>query len=102
MFQVEHTCMNKPELTVGICAYNEEKNIEALLTQVLNQKIRNAELKEILVVSSGSTDGTVEIVRKIAARDTRVRLLIQAGTLLRKSVLQLGLGLMEIALARLQ
>jgi len=69
--------MNKPELTVGICAYNEEKNIEALISQMLGQKIRNAELKEVLVVSSGSTDRTVDIVRKIAARDGRVRLLIE-------------------------
>lgn len=56
--------MNK-ELTVsiGIPAYNEEQNIKILLERLLAQKIKGAILEEILIISDGSTDRTVEISR---------------------------------------
>ena len=68
--------MDKPlELTVGVCAYNEEKNIGELLRQVLDQRMDGVVVREVLVVSSGSTDRTDEIAGEIAALDARVRLL---------------------------
>ena len=65
-------------ISVGITAYNEERNIGALLQRVLEQKLTHVTIQEILVVSSGSTDRTEEIVREYAARDGRIRLLVQA------------------------
>lgn len=52
-------------LTVGIPAYNEEANIKKLLCEVLSQKQDLYFLKEIIVVSDGSTDKTVKIVKSI-------------------------------------
>ncbi len=48
------------EVTVGICAHNEEGNIGKLIPAILNQQ--SIKIKDIIVVSSGSTDKTNEIV----------------------------------------
>ncbi len=50
--------MNKPTVSIGIPAYNEEANIKNLLDSLLSQKADNFELKEIIVVSDGSSDKT--------------------------------------------
>lgn len=66
------------EVTIGICAYNEEKNIGKLLQSLLNQKtIEEIHIREILVVSSASKDRTDEIVNNFMSTDKRIHLLIQ-------------------------
>jgi len=64
--------MGRLQLSVGVCAYNEAKNLEAIVSQLLSQRLDNAVLKELIIVSSGSTDGTDAIARRLAARDSRV------------------------------
>ncbi|NLI74669.1 MAG: glycosyltransferase [Euryarchaeota archaeon] len=64
-------------LTVGVCAYNEEKNIADCIDSILTQRASSYKLLDILVVCSGCTDGTENIVKEISHRDHRVRLLIQ-------------------------
>ncbi len=64
-------------VSVGVMAYNEERNIERLLDALLRQRLDTVEICEILVVSSGSTDDTDAIVRRSAIRDPRIRLLRQ-------------------------
>lgn len=59
---------NVPTVTVVIPAMNEEKNIAAVIRSVLSQEELSFRLKEILVVSDGSTDRTVEIARSINDR----------------------------------
>jgi biofilm PGA synthesis N-glycosyltransferase PgaC len=66
-----------PAVSIGVCAYNEEKNIRHILDSILTQTVHGGSLEEIIVVSSGSTDGTDDIVREYASRDRRVRLLRQ-------------------------
>lgn len=63
--------------SLGIFAYNEEKNIRQLLNAIENQKLEKVELREIIVVSSNSTDNTDEIVREYAKSDSRIKLIIQ-------------------------
>ncbi len=63
--------------TVGVCAYNEEKNIAGCISSVLSQKGGSFQLKEVLVVCSGCTDRTEAIVEEMARKDSRVRLLVQ-------------------------
>jgi biofilm PGA synthesis N-glycosyltransferase PgaC len=61
-------------LTIGVCAYNEEKNIKALLGDILNQTGLPQD-SEVIVVASGCTDNTVRIVREVADMDPRVELI---------------------------
>ena len=63
--------------SVGVTAYNEEKNIGALLDALLDQHVHQVEIAEIIVVASACTDQTVPIVREVAARDPRVILIEQ-------------------------
>lgn len=63
--------------SLGIFAYNEEKNIGKLLDAVKNQKFEKVKLEEIIVVSSNSTDRTDEIVREYAQKDSRLKLIVQ-------------------------
>jgi poly-beta-1,6-N-acetyl-D-glucosamine synthase len=67
-----------PSVSVGVCAYNEEKNIGHTLDSILVQKVHDASVGEIIVISSGSTDSTDVIVKQYIANDGRVRLLRQA------------------------
>lgn len=61
---------NKPTVTIGIPAYNEEQNIKRLLTAILSQELRSVTLEKIIVVSDSSTDQTVAEVSSL--NDTRV------------------------------
>lgn len=61
-----------PTITIGISAYNEQANIKNLLQSVLAQKQESFVIKEIIVVSDGSTDETAEIVKSFS--DPRINL----------------------------
>lgn len=63
--------------SVGITAHNEEKNIGKLLEAMLAQELDLVEMTEIVVVASGCTDRTCDIVRVYERRDPRVKLLEQ-------------------------
>jgi biofilm PGA synthesis N-glycosyltransferase PgaC len=63
--------------SVGITAHNEEANIGRLLEAMLNQDLDQVEIAEIIVVASGCTDNTCQIVEGFEALDQRVRLLVQ-------------------------
>jgi len=69
----------KTTVTIGLSAYNEEANIGNLLQSILSQKEDGFTLKKILVVSDGSTDNTVNILRsfknsKVKVINSKVRL----------------------------
>ena len=63
--------MEKPLVSVLMTAYNREKYIAEAMQSVLASSYQNLEL---LVVDDGSKDKTLDIVREIAAKDTRVQL----------------------------
>ena len=67
----------KIRCSVGITAYNEEANIGRLLQAIRDQRLYQVEIAEIIVVASGCTDRTEEIVRGYMAEDPRIQLHVQ-------------------------
>ena len=63
--------------SIGITAHNEAANIGKLLDRLLLQQLETVEITEIIVVASGCTDDTEDIVCEIAALEPRIRLLTQ-------------------------
>jgi glycosyltransferase involved in cell wall biosynthesis len=55
-------------VSVAVPAYNEERNIGELLDSLRAQRTKRARIVEIVVIASGCTDRTAEIVRARAAR----------------------------------
>lgn len=66
---------NGPYLTVVIPAYNEEARIAESLSRVISHLSTKPFTWEIIVANDGSSDGTMEAVRKLAIAEPRVRAL---------------------------
>lgn len=62
-------------VTVGICVYNEEKNIGNLLGKLIKQENRNFILDSIFVFDDGSTDKTESIVKEFANKFKEIKLI---------------------------
>jgi len=62
------------KVSIVIPAYNEEKYIGKCIESLLGQSYRNF---EIIIVDDGSTDRTVEIVKKLASKNKKIRLISQ-------------------------
>lgn len=64
--------------SVGIMAYNEEKNIGGLLKALIQQETGTyCGIQEIIVLASGCTDKTEAIARDWAVRDPRIKVVVQ-------------------------
>jgi cellulose synthase/poly-beta-1,6-N-acetylglucosamine synthase-like glycosyltransferase len=68
---------NKLTCSIGVIAYNEEKNIAKILDALLNQELVTVGIKEIIIVSSGCTDKTDEIAQEYAKKHKKIKLIIQ-------------------------
>lgn len=88
------TTYNTPKLrcSIGVTAHNEEENIGQCLRALQNQLLREVEISEIIVVASGCTDRTHEIVEEIAATDPRINLIVQEERLGKTSAINLFLA----------
>ena len=64
--------------SLGVFAHNEAGNILALLEALCAQKLCRVRIREIIVVSSASTDGTDELVEHFSQNHPQVRLIRQA------------------------
>ena len=62
-----------PTVTIAIPTLNESSHIEQVLRNFLSTKYPN--LIEIFIADGNSTDGTQDIVKKISAEDSRVKLI---------------------------
>lgn len=70
-----------PRFSVVVPTFNGADHIEECLSSVLSQGFEDV---EVIVADDMSTDGTVNVVRSLARRDARIRLLVRAqngGTL---------------------
>lgn len=75
--------------SVGIMAYNEEKNIANAIETIVTQPLTHGRITELIVVASGCTDRTPEIVAGIGRDDPRVRLITQERRLGKASAINL-------------
>ena len=67
--------MKKATLSLGIPAYNEEKNITNIIKTILRQKQNAYKLENIFVVCDGCTDRTPEIVRELSKKHKEIKLI---------------------------
>jgi len=66
------------KVSIAVPAYNEELNIGLLIDSLRAQRVRRAEIVEIVVVASGCTDRTAEVVKeRMGRRGARVRLIVE-------------------------
>jgi biofilm PGA synthesis N-glycosyltransferase PgaC len=63
--------MSTLRTTIGICAFNEENNIRFLLENLLSEQNLPSDCR-ILIVCSGCTDRTLDIIKEFQAKDDRI------------------------------
>ena len=63
--------MTSPPLSVLLPAYNAERYVEQAVASILGQSYGDFEL---LIVDDGSTDGTRDVLQRLAEADSRIRL----------------------------
>jgi len=66
---------NKPTVTIGIPAYNEQVNIGNILTNLLDQECQEFTLEKIVVSSDGSSDSTNRIVQRFSVKHPQILLI---------------------------
>lgn len=64
-------------VSIGVCAYNEEKNISNLLSFLQKTSLKRFKIIEIIVVASGCTDRTPQIVKNFRKKDRRIKLITE-------------------------
>jgi glycosyltransferase involved in cell wall biosynthesis len=65
---------NRPHLTVLIPVYNERESLEPLFASLFPVLERMKRSFEIIAIDDGSRDGTMDVLRKIAARRPEVKI----------------------------
>jgi glycosyltransferase involved in cell wall biosynthesis len=67
--------MATPELSILIPVYNETATVESAIGRIIGTKYP-VEQVELVIVDDGSTDGTSEQLRELAAADSRINLIV--------------------------
>ncbi len=70
--------MTKPTFTIIAPIYNELDNIQELYARIREVMDQTNQPWELILVDDGSTDGSTEVIRKLAETDERVRPVIFA------------------------
>ncbi len=70
--------MDKPKVSVCMPCYNRQDYIGEAIESVLAQSFRDFEL---VITDNCSTDGTVEIIKKYALKDSRIRFYVNDSNL---------------------
>lgn len=65
-----------PAISVIIPVFNREKYIETCIASITAQTLKNI---EIICIDDGSTDGSAAILEEYAAKDNRIKVIIQAN-----------------------
>src|SRR5437762_9065782 len=64
-----------PDVSVFLPVFNEEPNLRPLHAKIDEALAHLGRTAEIIYVDDGSTDGSLEVLRELAARDPRVRII---------------------------
>lgn len=64
--------LRKTTVTIGIPAYNEDRNISTLVSSLLKQKSDGYKIDKIIISSDGSTDSTVINLRKVRGSKIKI------------------------------
>lgn len=67
--------MERPYVSVFIPVFNEEENLRPLYEKLCQALERLAMSYEIILIDDGSTDGSFHVMRQLAERDPRVKVL---------------------------
>jgi len=62
----------KPQISIIVCTYNGGELLKKCILSILNQDYKNFEL---LFIDGGSSDGTLEYLKKIIKKDARIKLI---------------------------
>jgi glycosyltransferase involved in cell wall biosynthesis len=73
-------------LSVVMPCFNERATIEAIVERVLTSPFTS----EVVIVDDGSTDGTLEVLQKLAQREPRIRLFEQNPNRGKGAALRMG------------
>ena len=68
--------LEKPIVSVIMPVYNGEEYLRQCLDSVINQTLKEI---EIICVDDGSSDGSLDILKEYAAKDTRIIVLQQSN-----------------------
>jgi glycosyltransferase involved in cell wall biosynthesis len=69
--------MNSPLVSVIIPAYNAARTLETTVQSVYGQSLQDF---EIVIVDDGSKDNTLEVAQRIAASDSRIKVVAQPNS----------------------
>ncbi len=83
--------IKKIPVTICICAYNEENNIERTIRSAFSQIGDNFDLTKVIAVSSGSTDNTNAIISKLTREFDKLLFLPQINREGKNSAINLAL-----------
>src|SRR3989344_1518978 len=72
-YNIMKKIIKKPTVTIGIPAYNEEKNIGNLLESIIKQQQISYQIESVIAVCDGCTDKTAEVAKKFAIKNKSVR-----------------------------
>src|ERR1700730_903643 len=89
---------SRGQLSVMMPAYNEERTIELILGHVLDRP----EVGEVIAVDDGATDGTWEILARMAERDPRLRIFRQTVNQGKGAALRRAIGELRLPFALVQ
>ncbi len=67
--------MDRPLLTIIVPALNEEKRLAQSVQEALKAVAESGTRCEVIIIDDGSTDGTGEVAARLAADDSRLRVI---------------------------
>ena len=81
--------MNNKNLSIVLPTYNERDNIQPVLKEIF--QLASDYILEILIVDDNSSDGTSDLVKSLAKKDSRIRLIRRVGRFGLSSAIKEGL-----------